>query len=57
MTPKLRKAIEAALDAADEIVREIENPTMNLRDNWEFVKGQYKAIKAARRALEKEGTP
>ena len=52
---KLRKAIEAALDAGDAMFDEWENPTMCVGDAYLFAKDQHKAIKAARRALAKEG--
>ena len=51
---KLRKAIEAALDAGDAMFDEWENPTMCVGDAYLFAKEQHKAIKAARRALAKE---
>lgn len=57
MEAKLRKAIEAALDAGDAIVTQVcDNPQqMAWGDVLVFVKRQHKAIKAARRALAKAG--
>ena len=51
MDAKLRKAIEAALDAGDAMFNEIGDPTMNILDQWAFIQKQHKAIKAARREL------
>ena len=51
MDAKLRKAIEAGLDAGDAMFKEWETPTMNILDAYSFAKQQHKAIKAARRAL------
>ena len=54
MDKKLIGKMEAALDAATAIFEEIENPTMNLRDNYLWAKEQMKAVKAARKALNAE---
>ena len=53
MDAKLRKAIEAALDAGDAMFNENREPTMNVGQQWEFFAQQHKAIEAARRALAK----
>ena len=55
MDAKLRKAIEAALDAGDAIVTQVcDNPEqMAWGDVLAFAKQQHKAIKAGRRALAK----
>ena len=55
MDAKLRKAIEAALDAGDAMFNALwENPDeLNWGEVLAFVKAQHKAIKAARRALAK----
>ena len=56
MDPKLRKAITAGLDAADAIYTAIyENPDgLCWGDVLAFAHQQHKAVKAARRAMEKE---
>ena len=54
MDPKLRKAILAALDAGDAMFNENREPTMNVGQQWAFVQEQHKAVKSARRAMEKE---
>ena len=54
MDPKLRKAILAALDAGDAIASEVLDPQRNWGDAQAFVQEQHKAVKAARRAMEKE---
>ena len=51
MNEKLKAKLTAALDAADAIFNEIENPTMNLGQQYDFAKEQMKAVKAARKAL------
>lgn len=54
MDPKLRKVILAALDAGDAIASEVLDPQRNWGDAQAFVQDQHKAVKAARRAMEKE---
>lgn len=54
MDKKLHEKLEAALDAAEAMFNEIENPTMNLGQQYDFCKQQMKAVKAARKALHAE---
>jgi hypothetical protein len=51
MDGKLIDKCIVACDAATDIFKEIENPTMNLREQYEFAKEKMKPIKAARKAL------
>ena len=55
MDKKLLVKIEAALDSAEAIFKEVENPTMNLGDQSAYFKAQMRAVKAARKALKDAG--
>jgi hypothetical protein len=52
MDAKLVAKLEAALDAAEAMFKEIEEPTMNLGEQYQFCKSQMKHVKAARKALQ-----
>ena len=51
MDAKLRAKVAAALDAAEAMFKEVEDPTMNLGDQYHYFKEQMKAVKAARKAI------
>lgn len=54
MDDKTRQKVVAALDAAEAIFNEIENPTMNLGEQHQFAKEKMKAVRAARKAIAKD---